>query len=159
MAGEKGKDSILKVLGNGAAELDTIGLAVAIEKGKENIQPEEFPEGPRGSAIPNDEETIGAERSEQLEEATKQIFTPAKVRNIIRAPFELWFLKTGCEGVRLKKEEADLLVEDLVDVLNEFVKVNPIWLAVFGLSINGSMIFMNKMEALNQFNALKKKAA
>lgn len=131
--------------------VDTDKLADAISEHRENHQASE-PDEPaiEGEVIDEDSEA----KQERFDDASKK-FTEKKIRNLIKAPFELWFLKTGCEGVRIKDGEVDLILEDTVDILNAFVKINPLWLAGIGLTVNGSMIFMNKLDNLKKFNAEK----
>lgn len=75
-------------------------------------------------------------------------FTERKIRNLIKLPGELAFLRTGCEGVRVTDTEANVMLEDTLDVFNELVKVNPIWLAALGIIVNGAALFKTKTDVL-----------
>lgn len=80
-------------------------------------------------------------------------FSEKKIRNMIRAPFELAYIITGNPGNRLLEPEINLILEDTVDIMNELVSINPLWLAAFGLAVNGGAIVINKINGHKKWKA------
>lgn len=142
------EDTSAQNLGTGKTPVDIHGLATVLKKNNEDREAP-FEEEQRESGAKDREAEPG------VEQAAKKQFTEKKIRNLIKAPFELWFFRTGCEEVRLKDEEVDLVLEDAVDVLNELVDINPLWLAVIGLTVNGTAIIGNKYKIAQEFKKAK----
>ena len=69
-------------------------------------------------------------------------------------PFNIWAEQTGCEKLKLDRNENQALTLALDHVVNLWMpatqNIDPKWKAVITFSISGGMIFLTKKQILNQ---------
>ena len=135
------KELIPEILSSSVRNKDIPGLAARLRENKKSSEAEK---------------EVEFDHTEQEDSGPKfPKFTEKKIRNMIKAPFELAFLFTGVPEVRITDDEMNLILEDTVDVMNELVKVNPLWLAGFGILVNGGGIVMHKIQVVRDARAKK----
>lgn len=71
-------------------------------------------------------------------------FTPESVRPVVSLPFNLAFVKTGFDGFLLSDMEATNLSHAGAMVFNQWVQVDPKWLALITFSLALSSISVQK---------------
>ena len=77
-------------------------------------------------------------------EAPPPSFTPESVRPVVSLPFNLAFVKTGFEGFLLSDPEAENLSHAGAMVFNQWVQVDPRWLALITFSLTLASISVQK---------------
>lgn len=84
-------------------------------------------------------------------------FTPESVRPVVSLPFNLAFVRTGFDGFLLSDLEAANLSHSGAMVFNQWVQVDPKWLAIITFSLALASISVQKTmlyrKALAEFQA------
>lgn len=145
-------DANLKGMGGDESSMDLGGIADALQKARAGGSSTEQSQGEEKGAGPGPGLESGPSPLEKITGA----FTPRKIRRLIALPGEIAFVRTGIEELRLRPEEIDLMADDVTDLLNAFVKINPLWLAAISLTVNGSAITMDKISIYKKHMAKRK---
>jgi len=77
-------------------------------------------------------------------EAPAPAFTPDSVRPVVSLPFNLAFVKTGFDGFLLSDPESENLSHAGAMVFNQWVQVDPRWLALITFSLTLASISVQK---------------
>lgn len=90
-------------------------------------------------------------------EAPPPAFTPESVRPVVSLPFNLAFVKTGFDGFLLTEGEGETLSHAGAMVFNQWVQVDPKYLALITFSLTLASISVQKTmlyrQALMKFQA------